>query len=371
MTAFHWFLPTTGDSRSLVGGGHSITPGIAQRGSGAHTAGRFRDPDIAYLAEVARTAERLGFEAVLTPTGTPCEEAWVIASALIRETEKLKFLIALRPGLISPTLLAQMASTFQRISDNRLLLNVVVGGEADEQARFGDRIAKDDRYRRAGEFLEVFRGALTPEGITHRGEYYDVANARTRQAPSVVPPIYLGGSSAAAGPVAADQVDVYLTWGERPDAVAEKIRWISELASAQGRTVRFGIRLHIITRDRSEDAWQVADRLLADLDPAEVAKAQAVLAASQSEGQARMRELHGGRVGGSARDLEIHPGLWAGVGLVRSGAGTALVGSHHEVADLIGQYRELGIEEFVLSGYPHIEEAYWFAEGVLPLLRSS
>ncbi|RYY43144.1 MAG: LLM class flavin-dependent oxidoreductase, partial [Actinomycetales bacterium] len=123
-------------------------------------------------------------------------------------------------------------------------------------------------------------------------------------------------------------------------------------------------------RDTSEDAWAVADRMLAELDPADVAKAQAALADSESEGQRRMRELHGGVAPTDARSLEVHPGLWAGVGLVRSGAGTALVGSHGEVADLIGEYAALGIEQFVLSGYPHVEEAYWFAEGVRPILAA-
>ncbi len=366
---FHWFLPTTGDSRTLVGGGHSVPADVARGGGAENTAGRYREPDLDYLVDVARTAERLGFEGVLTPTGTPCEDAWVVASALLAHTSRLKFLIALRPGLISPTLLAQMSSTFQRVSGDRLLLNVVVGGDPSEQLRFGDRVTKDDRYRRAEEFLQVFRDAFTEAGSSFTGEHYDVEDARTRQ-PGTVPPIYLGGSSAAAGPVTARQVDTYLTWGEAPDAVADKIAWIRKLAADEGREVRFGIRLHTISRDTSEDAWAVADRMLAELDPTDVAKAQAALADSESEGQRRMRELHGGVAPTSARSLEVHPGLWAGVGLVRSGAGTALVGSHGEVADLIGEYADLGIEEFVLSGYPHVEEAYWFAEGVRPILSA-
>ncbi|MFI5428928.1 LLM class flavin-dependent oxidoreductase [Aeromicrobium sp. UC242_57] len=366
---FDWFLPTTGDSRALVGGGHSVPSDLGRAGGSIDTAGRFREPDLRYLAQVARTAEDLGFDAVLTPTGTPCEDAWVVASALIPQTERLKFLVALRPGLISPTLLAQMSSTFQRLSDNRLLLNVVVGGDPSEQLRFGDRVAKDDRYARAAEFLQVFREAFTEAGSSFTGDYYDVEDARTRR-PAPVPEIYLGGSSAAAGPVTAAHTDVYLTWGEPPAAVAEKIAWIRKLADEEGRTVRFGVRLHTISRDHSEQAWQIADAMLAELDPADVAKAQEALASSESEGQKRMRELHGGLTTYTdARQLEVHPALWSGIGLMRSGAGTALVGSHTEVADLIEEYAAVGIEEFVMSGYPHIEEAYWFAEGVLPILR--
>lgn len=366
---FDWFLPTTGDSRALVGGGHSVPSDLGRAGGAIDTAGRFREPDLRYLAHVARTAEDLGFDAVLTPTGTPCEDAWVVASALIPETERLKFLVALRPGLITPTLLAQMSSTFQRLSGNRLLLNVVVGGDPSEQLRFGDRVQKDDRYARAAEFLQVFRESFTEAGSRFTGDFYDVEDARTRR-PAPVPEIYLGGSSAAAGPVTAAHTDVYLTWGEPPAAVAEKIAWIRGLADEEGRTVRFGVRLHTISRDHSEDAWRFADALLAQLDPAEVAKAQDVISSSESEGQKRMRDLHGGQYDPQdARSLEVHPALWSGIGLMRSGAGTALVGSHTEVADLIGEYAEVGIEEFVLSGYPHVEEAYWFAEGVLPILR--
>ena len=139
----------------------------------------------------------------------------------------------------------------------------------------------------------------------------------------------------------------------------------SGLAAAEGRTVRHGIRLHVITRDTSEQAWAQARRLLDGIDPQTVAAVQAGLARSESEGQRRMLALHGGD-----RDrLEVYPNLWAGFGLVRGGAGTALVGSHTEIADRIEEYHRLGITEFILSGHPHVEEAYWFAEGVLPILR--
>jgi len=188
--------------------------------------------------------------------------------------------------------------------------------------------------------------------------------------PVPVPQVYFGGSSPAAGPVAAKYVDVYLTWGEPPEAVAQKIAWMRELAEQAGRTLRFGIRLHTISRDTSKEAWAEADRMLAELSPEEIGRSQQALARSSSVGQKNMRGLHEGyRNGGTATDLEIYPNLWAGVGLVRGGAGTALVGSHAEVADRIEEYAALGITEFVMSGYPHLEEAYWFGEGVLPELR--
>jgi len=367
----HWFLPTTGDSRGLVGGGHSVPQGVGLPTGRQGTATAFREADIDYLASVARTADQLGYEGVLTPTGTWCEDAWLVTSALIRETRRLKFLVAFRPGVTSPTLSAQMAAAFQRISGGRLLLNVVTGGEPSEQRRFGDHLSHAERYARTDEFLSVVRGAWTEAPFDFEGEHYQVEGAQVRGGIDPLPDIYFGGSSAPAGPVAAKHADVYLTWGEPPEQVAEKVAWIRELAQAQGRTVRFGLRIHTLSRDTSEQAWQQAQWLLDGLDPSEIEKAQAVLAKSESVGQQRMRALHGGRSSvASAHDLEIAPNLWSGVGLVRGGAGTALVGSHEEVADRLEEYHRLGIDEFILSGYPHVEEAYWFAEGVMPLLRA-
>jgi len=356
---FFWFLPTTGDSRSIVGGSHASS----------HRAipNRYRAPSRGYLAEVARAADRLGFEGVLTPTGTWCEDAWLTSAALLAETAKLKFLVAFRPGLVPPTLAAQQTATLQRFSEGRVLLNVVSGGDDAEQRRFGDWLDHDERYARTAEFLQIVKSIWTQDSVDFTGDYYNVADARVSEPPNPLPDIYFGGSSAAALPIAAEFADVYLTWGEPPQAAAAKIERVREQAGAVGRKVRFGIRLHTISRDTSAAAWAVADEMLAELTDEQIAKATALHASSESEGQRRMTALHEGRVD----KLEIYPNLWAGVGLVRGGAGTALVGSHREVADLITEYHLLGFDEFILSGYPHLEEAYWFAEGVLPLLTDT
>ncbi|MBV1940195.1 LLM class flavin-dependent oxidoreductase [Streptomyces sp. BV286] len=355
---FHWFLPTNGDSRHVVGGGH---------GTPATVSGRDRPPTVAYLSQIARAAEDLGFVGALTPTGAWCEDAWLTTAMVSQHTERLKFLVAFRPGSVSPTLAAQMASTFQRQSGGRLLLNVVTGGESHEQRAYGDFLDKDARYRRTGEFLQIVRGLWEGRTVDLSGEFLRVEDARLARLPDPVPEVYFGGSSPIAGEIAARHVDVYLTWGEPPAQVAEKIAWVRALAEKEGRDVRFGIRLHVITRDTSEQAWAEAERLLAGFDPQTVKSVQAGLARSESEGQQRMLALHGG---GSRDGLEIYPNLWAGIGLVRGGAGTALVGSHDEVAERIAEYHDLGIDEFVLSGYPHLEEAYWFGEGVLPRLAA-
>jgi alkanesulfonate monooxygenase len=348
--AIHWFLPTAGDSRDIVAAGAE-----------AHR----RPPTIEYLGQVARAAEDLGYTGVLTPTGTWCEDAWIVTAALLAETTRLKFLVAFRPGFVSPTLVAQMAATYQRVSGGRLLVNVVTGGDDVEQQRFGDWLDHDERYDRTDEFLQVIRGAWSGLPFDFEGRHYRVAGATTRQPPMPVPEIYFGGASPAAEGVAARRVDVYLAWGEPPAMVAERVERMRELAAAEGRTLRFGIRLHVISRDTAAEAWAETDRLLTTMDPKVIEAAQAAFASSGSVGQQRMASLHGGTTDG----LVIAPNLWAGVGLVRGGAGTALVGSHDEVAERIGEYHALGFDEFILSGHPHLEEAYSFGEGVLPLLR--
>jgi alkanesulfonate monooxygenase len=357
MLKFHWFLPTYGDSRNIVGGGHGA-PESASR--------RDRRATLAYLRQVATAAEDMGFDAALTPTGLWCEDAWLSTAALVGTTRRLRFLVAFRPGLVAPTLAAQMAATFQNQSEGRLLLNVVTGGEPAEQKALGDFLTKDQRYERCAEFLQIVRDLWRHEGrVSFSGRYLSVEEARLQTVPSPLPELYFGGSSPAAGPVAADHCDVYLTWGEPLEQVREKLRWIRTLAAERGRRMRFGIRLHVITRDTAPAAWAEAERLLAALPDETVDSVQNGLRRSESEGQRRMLALHRG----DRSDLEIAPNLWAGVGLARGGAGTALVGSHQEVADRIAEYAEVGIDEFILSGYPHLEEAYWFGEGVLPLLE--
>jgi alkanesulfonate monooxygenase len=353
---FHWFLPTQGDGRGLIETGDASPAGVA---------GGLREASIAYLSRIATAAEDLGFEAALTPTGGWCDDAWVVTAMLSETSERLKFLVAFRPGLVSPTLAAQMAATFQWHSNGRLLLNVVTGGDAAEQRAFGDFLDKEQRYQRTGEFLEIVRRLWDGETVDFAGDHLRVEGATIHRLPDPRPEIYFGGSSPAGIEVAAEHVDVYLTWGEPPAAVAEKIDRVREAAAARGRELRFGIRLHTISRDTDAAAWAEAERLLDSVPAETIAQVQAKLRESESEGQRRMTELHGG----SRDGLEVYPNLWAGVGLGRGGAGTALVGSHAEVAERIEEYADAGIEEFVLSGYPHLEELYWFGEGVLPLLE--
>lgn len=343
-----WFLPTHGD-------GHYLG---TSRGA--------RPVTLAYLKQIAQAADELGYYGVLIPTGRSCEDAWVVASALAPLTRQLRYLVAVRPGIISPTVSARMAATLDRLSGGRLLINVVTGGDPDEAQGDGVFLDHGQRYAAAREFLHIWRRVLQGESVDYDGEYLKVRNARALYPPlqQPYPPLYFGGSSSAAHDLAAEQVDVYLSWGEPPQAVAEKIADVRARARRLGREVRFGIRLHVIVRETAAEAWAAADKLIEQVSDDTIAAAQQSFLRFDSEGQRRMSQLHGGR-----RDqLEIAPNLWAGVGLVRGGAGTALVGDPETVAARILEYAALGIDSFIFSGYPHLEEAYRFAELVFPLL---
>src|SRR5688572_27020313 len=185
---------------------------------------------------------------MLTPCGTGCEDAWLATASLIPLTRRVKFLVAFRPALLTPTLAAQMASTYQRLSGGGLLVNIVTGPEPAELARFGIHDDKETRYEQTGQFREVVRGARSTQPFTSRGRHSVVEDATTRQPPDPVPEIYFGGASPAAEQVAAEQVDVYLAWGEPPAMVTERVERMRGLAAAAGRTLRFGIRFHVIAR---------------------------------------------------------------------------------------------------------------------------
>ncbi|WP_066342263.1 FMNH2-dependent alkanesulfonate monooxygenase [Azohydromonas lata] len=343
-----WFLPTSGDTRYL----------------GKSDFGRPASSE--YMRQIAVTAEHLGYDGLLIPTGASCLDPWVVASSLVPVTQRIKLLVALRTSISGPTASARQAASLDQALHGRLLLNVVPGGDAAELAAEGVHLRHDERYEVADEFLTVWKRLLQGETVDFEGKHFNIQGARNFFEPESAPypPLYFGGSSPAAHELAAKHVDAYLTWGEPPAAVAEKLADVRARATRQGRTVRFGVRLHVIVRETNAEAWAAADSLISRLTDEDIQAAQANFAKMDSVGQQRITALHGGR-----RDkLEISPNLWAGVGLVRGGAGTALVGDPETVAARLKEYADLGVDSFVLSGYPHLEEAIRFAELVFPLL---
>lgn len=346
---FLWFIPTSGDGTYL----------------GTNDLARPADP--AYLKEIAVAADRLGYSGVLIPTGVACEESFITAAALAPVTERLKFLVAVRPGVASPAYYARLASSLDRFSHGRLLLNVVVGGSAQELAGDGIFLPHDERYAHAEEFFKVFNELLARGHSTLDGKYIKATNAQLGLPPvqSPRPPLFFGGSSDSGIEFSAAHMDKYLTWGETPAQVGEKIERVRKAAAAKGRKSSFGIRLHFIVRETDDEAWAAADKLISKLPDAAIEAArERFTKQNDSVGQTRMWELHGGR-----RDkLEVSPNLWAGIGLVRSGAGTALVGSPKTIAQRLREYQDVGIDTVIGSGYPHLEETYRVAELLFPEL---
>lgn len=255
---FFWFIPTHGDGTYL--------------GSERQQ----RPPEFAYFREVAQAADRLGFPGVLLPTGQACEDSWITAAGLAAHTERLKFLVALRPGVTSPVFAARQTAALDRLSNGRLLLNVVVGGNPTELAGDGVFLPHDERYAQAAEFLKIWRQLVSGETVNFDGKHYRVENGRLDLLPAQErPPLYFGGSSDAGQDLAAEQVDMYLTWGEPVAQVGEKIERARKKATLNGRKLRFGIRLHFIVRETEDEAWAAADRLISKITDEQIEIAQA------------------------------------------------------------------------------------------------
>lgn len=346
-----WYLPTMGDGRYL-----GTTEGA-------------RVNDLSYFRQIAQAVDRLGYTGMLVPTGHACEDGWVVASALLTSTERLKFLVAVRPGGVAVSIAARMAATFERFSAGRLLINVVTGGDPVEMA--GDSIFWNhtERYEATDEFLTVWNQLMKGEEVTYAGKHIRVEGAKLLYPPlkGKTPPLFIGASSPAGHLVAAKHIDTYLTWAEPPEMVAEKIKDVKKLAVEQNRHINIGLRVQIIVRETEEEAWAAAHKLVQYVTKEDIDSAQKIFDRFDSVGQQRMTRL----VREHVDQLEVSPNLWAGIGQVRGGVGTALVGDPDSVAKRLQEYANLGIDTFILSGYPHLEEAYRIAELLFPRLPVS
>lgn len=366
----HWYLPSSGETRELRQGGTNVVLPEWRSEQTAH----FRAPTLSYLTQIALAVEEAGCTSVLVPTGSSCEDPWIVASVLSSYTRTLRFLVALHPRTLHPLTTAHHAATFQRLAGaGRLALNVVTGEPGWEARRYGDHEDKAGQYARTEEFLRIVRLLLAGETVNDTGKYFSAQDA------SVIAPrrplsgdpaeVWFGGSSEYARPVAANHADVYLSWLEPLDMIAEKIAWLNEVVPDHRPPLRFGLRAWLLTRDTSERAYAEAEAHIAGIDPAHVERTQALLGARASVGQARGQSLLVGASVDDPSSLHIAPNIWGGFGLLAGGSALGFVGSHSEIADRIAEYRDLGIGEFILSGFPNLEEAHWFSDGLAPELR--
>lgn len=340
---FYWFAPTSGDGEHLG------------------TAKPEREANLENITKVAQAAEEAGFEGILIPTGVPYLDSWLVGSAIVHHTKKIRPLVAFRPGFIAPTVASKIATTLDQFSNGRLLVNVVTGGSQTELAQDGDYTAHDERYERTGEFLDVIKKTWEQNSVTHKGKFFETTNAKLfpplKQEAGI--PIYFGGSSDIAKDIAAEHADVFLQWGEPVAQIKAQIEDVKARAAQRGRTLEYGIRLHIVVRETEEAAWEAAHNIISKIDQNVQQSIHSLKEGSDSTAQQRMTEI------ASTTD-RFDKYSWTGIGKVRKGAGTAIVGTPAQVKEALQDYVDVGITHFVLSGFPHAEEATRFGELVMP-----
>lgn len=327
-----------------------------------------RRVDYGYFRQLALAYDQLGYTGALFATGS--HDVWVLAASLLGVTERLKFLVAIHPGLVPVTLLGKMAATLQEFSRNRLLINVV-SGDAKMLGAYGMTLPHDERYAMADEYLTVWHRLMAGESVTYTGKHVSVTGAKLALPAGTAippPPLWFGGSSDAAIDIAARHVDTYLSWGETPEQMRLKVDQVKEAAAKQGRTLEYGVRLYVVVRETDAEAWAAVQWLYDRMDEGAIAANQRFVGGTDSVGQQRMSAMHGGVKPADPGALEVAPNIWSGIGLVRPGPGTAIVGSPDTVIRTLEGYQAAGVDTFILSGMPLLEEAYRFGEMVLPRL---
>lgn len=326
-------------------------------------------PDFDYLVHIAKTAEKNGFTNILIPCNTSCSDGWLLAAALARETKTLKFCVAIRPGLTSPTFAVQQVNTLDQISKGRVTVNVVPGGSSVDSRRYGDFFDHDERYVRTDEFLAIVKNFWnSPEDrLFYKGTYYEIEDGFVypESFESGGPPLYFGGSSEAAKKVIAKYADVMLKWGEIVPEIKSEYDEVRGMAkSIYKRDLSLGVRFHILIREKDSDAKKEAENLIVGTESYGEKTSM-----SSSDGE-KAESISQQRMDAMSSEGKLWHGkaLFSGINLVRQGAGTMLAGSPEVVAEEIHKYIEVGASTFILSGWPHDREAENFGKMLLPLL---
>jgi alkanesulfonate monooxygenase len=353
---FDWFIPIDGDGEYIG------------------TLRAERPPTFEYLRQVVETAKQGGYYSLLIPTRfanglfeekAPLAETWTVVTALAAVTRRIRFLVAVRPGFISTGLFAQMAATLDQISGGRIDLNIVPGGIQGDFERLGEVSDHAHRYARAEEFIAAMRELWqqSPEPVAFEGQHRRLTGAICSPGPvGDGPRFYLGGASDSALALAGRQSDVFLAWIQPQDKIAELLKRAMSHFEAAGRPAAFGLRTHLIVRDTEGEAWDAADELLSKAETVVRSQRQAAFAGTSMVGQRAQAQV--------VPDHRIGAHLWNGISTVRVNCGTAIVGTPEQVAGELLEYWRLGIDEFILSGYPHVEECLRVASDVLPIVKS-
>jgi len=319
----------------------------------------------AHCADIVTAAERGGFDNVLLPSGYDLGiDAVAFAGGVAALTERIKLLVAVRCGEMWPPQLARQLATLAEMLGaggvpDRLTVNIISSDLP------GAPLDGGPRYERTREVMEVLRTLLSGQPVDHHGEHYDLVLDPPRIAAGPPPPFYFGGISPPARDVAASHADVFLMWPDTMPAVAAVVDDLRSRAAGYGRTLRFGYRVHVVVRETESAARQAAFELLSKLEPSDGDAIRRRSLDSGSVGVARQAELRDG----ADDDGFVEDHLWTGIGRARSGCGAAVVGDPDQVVAKLRAYRALGIDSFILSGYPHREECDLVARYVLPELR--
>ncbi len=315
-----------------------------------------------HCSDIVLGAEAAGFDNVLLPSGYELGiDATAFAAGMAPLLSTMRLLLAVRCGELWPPQLARQIATLDRMLGGRLTVNIISSDLP------GSPLASAPRYRRTTEIIEILRVLLAGQPLDHHGEFFDLTVAATRVQPirGVCPPLYFGGLSDDARECAAKGADVYLMWPDTEPTVAEIISDMTRRAASHNRSLRFGYRVHVIVRETESEARSAAERLLSRLDAATGEAIRAKSLDTQSTGARRQAEL---RDTALANDGYVEDNLWTGIARARSGCGAAIVGDPGQVLAKLRRYETMGIEAFILSGYPHIAERDLFARHVLPHL---
>ena len=321
------------------------------------------DPELAssweHCRDITLTADRHGFDNILLPSGyTLGIDSTAFAAAVAPHTSQIQLLLAVRMGEMWLPQLARQLATIDRILDGRLTINIISSDIP------GEALESEPRYRRTLEWMQVLRTLLNGQPVDFHGEFVDLAldPPRATTMSGRCPPFYFGGFSEAAKETAAAAADVFLTWPDTVAGVAATVDDMKVRAVSHRRTLRFGLRSHVIVRPTASEARSAAARLVSKLDDdtGEAIRRRSLDAASAGvHRQTELRDL-------SDADGFVEDNLWTGIGRARSGAGAAIVGSPDEVLAKLDAYRQAGIDAFILSGYPHLPECDRFGDMVLP-----
>jgi alkanesulfonate monooxygenase len=316
-----------------------------------------------HCRNIVLAAEKGGFDNILLPSGyTLGLDTTTFASAIAVLTSRIKLLMAVRIGESWPPQLARQIATLDQISRGRLNVNIISSDVP------GDKMDSEPRYRRTVEAMHILKALLNGEHLSIDGDHYkvDLDAPRIKTVSGKCPPLYFGGLSPAAKDAAAEGCDVYLMWPETIQGAKDLVDDMTARAAKFDRTLKYGFRAHVIVRETEAEARAYADRLLSKLDAQQGEAIRNKSLDTQTFGVAHQAEL---REQAAANDGYLEDNLWTGIGRARSGCGAAIVGDPDQVLAKINAYREVGIEAFILSGYPHINECDMFARYVLPKLE--